>query len=128
MSAFFVSPSGNAHNVESIGGIKAAEGWFLMLANGGDELLDGIPAPTAVAVAWRDEAVRSLIAHQQGRHLKQVDWSGIAVGIDPQWAQTYFGIQPGPGPAPATAAAPAPAAKAASAARLIDRVPPLAAE
>lgn len=125
MSAFFVTAGGDVRNVECIGGAKAVEGGFLLLGIGQDEILEWMEVPTPVALAWRDAVVGLLSTYRPRRPLKQLDWLGIAAGVDPQWsaAQGWKPAEPPAAAAPPPAPTPAPTVR-----RIADRPPPIAAE
>jgi len=89
MSNFLTSPEGNAYSLFRIGGAKAIESGFLLLGSGAEEILEYIPTPTGVALAWRDALVTMLSGHRPNRPIRQIDWVGLAADVDFEWASAW---------------------------------------
>ncbi len=121
MPTFITSPSGHLYNVFGIGGAKALDSGFLLLGIGtGSErpILDYIPCPPKVSVAWRDALAVALEAHSHrpNRPMRPIDWLAVAASVDREWAianewsdaevapDTKPAGNPAPGPTRRTAA------------------------
>ena len=84
--AFIKTPSGNVFSHYRIGGVKAPEGYFIILGNGADEIVEFLEVPIEVALLWRDELVELLTTLRPNRAVRQLDWMALAATVDVAWA------------------------------------------
>lgn len=83
---FLRAPDGCSYNVHRIGGVKAPASGYVLLGTGANELLCYVETSPKVAIAWRDATVEVLANHRPDRQLPQIDWAGLAIEADPDWA------------------------------------------